>query len=178
MDFPQNLIQKLQDSFISANPGLRLVAVGQEFNKLQLKNIIDMTKQKLIDTLLQLNQEFPDLNNALKMNKEDTEKVQNIITNNIYGSNNPINLATGRNIEQKDFTFNSSVNYSELEKFGVEKEQIEELKLIIEKNKNDSQSLKAKAITWLGTVLSSVATKGLTEHIPAITEFIHQHIIL
>jgi hypothetical protein len=71
----------------------------REVGKVQYQNVLNQTKQKLLDTLMELDNEFPDLLNEYKMTKENNETVQNIVTNHIYGNNNPVNVATGVNVE-------------------------------------------------------------------------------
>lgn len=146
-----------------------------EIGKAQLINIIELTKQKLLDTLLELDNEFPNLENEFAMTKENQEKVQNIITNHIYGDNNPTNIAAGLHVEQ---TINNSVlkpeDETKLKSYGVSETEIEELKKIIENNHKDKPTFVGKAMKWLGGVTASVAAKGLYEHIPAITDFIHK----
>src|SRR3972149_5918284 len=142
--------------------GKRLIKAGKEINKLVLKNIIDQTKQKLIDTLLELEKEFPDFESKFKNNKDNNEKVQNIITNNIYGGNTPLNIAAGNHVVQKDIhnTINA-LDYTILEKLGVEQEKIVELKKIVETNSDNRDNLRQKAMKWLGSVTASVAGRGL-----------------
>ena len=176
LEFPADLIQMLYEPLRLHQQGLKIQNAGQEIHKIQLKNIIELTKQKFIDTLLQLNKEFSELNDDFKMDKEKTDKIQNIVTNNIYGNNNPVNLAAGQNVKQTDFTFNSAVNYNELEKLGVEQPFIDELRLIVNQNQHDKPTLQSRVMHWLGGVSSSLASKGLIEHMPAIIEFVQQHI--
>lgn len=146
-----------------------------EVGKAQLINIIELTKQKLLDTLLELDNEFPNLENEFSMTKENEEKVKNIITNHIYGDNNPTNIAAGLNVEQ---TINTSTikqdDEEKLKSYGVTQEEINELKALIEQTSNDKPKLVGKAMKWLGGVTASVAGRGLYEHIPAITDFIHR----
>lgn len=175
--FPQAVTKSFAPEFKKRNPFYILFSVGQEFDKFKIKNIIDLTKQKLLDTLLELDKTLPDFDVDIKLDNKKAETIQNIVTNNIYGSNNPVNVATGKNVEQKDFTFTLSTNYSQLEKLGVEQTQIEELKQLVSEYKRDQPTFTAKAMKWLGTVTASVATKGLVEHIPAITDFVHRLII-
>jgi hypothetical protein len=99
------------------------------------------------------------------------------VTNNIYGNNNPLNVATGHNVEQKDFYFDSKINFSELQKFGVEPNEIKELEDIISKYKTNPETFKSKIFKWLGGVSSAVAGRGLYDHIPAITDFVHTHLL-
>ena len=146
-----------------------------EVGKAQYINIIELTKQKLLDTLLELDNEFPNLENDFTMTKENEEKVKNIITNHIYGDNNPTNIAAGINVEQTIST--SSIQNEDEEKlitYGVTQEQIADLKTLISSSGNDKPKLVNKTMKWLGGVASSVAAKGLYEHIPAITDFIHK----
>ncbi len=142
--------------------------------KAQVQNIIQLTKQKLLDTLLELDSEFPNLENQFEMSKENIEKAQNIITNNIYGNNNPVNVAAGQNVEQKDIhnTIND-YDFTELERLGVEPDDIQELKAIVQ-SKSDKPTLRGKIMKWLGSVSASVAAKGLYDNLPAITDFVHR----
>lgn len=151
----------------------QLSGAFKEVGKVQLDSILEMTNQKLLDILLKLNSEFPTLEDNFAMTEENQAKAQNIITNNIYGDNNPLNIAAGHSVEQKDITnVFSGLDYSKLEKFGIEKEQVEELKVIVESNKNDKPALKAKAMKWLGGVTSSVAGRGLYDSLPDIVDFV------
>jgi hypothetical protein len=147
----------------------------KEFNRAQFINVVELTKQKLLDTLLELDSEFPDLINDFTMSTENKEKIQNIITNNIYGSNNPLNIATGQNVEQKNIqNIFSEKEEQQLETLGVEKKDINNLKQIITTTKEDKKSFQEKAMKWLGSVSASIAGRGLYENIPAITEFIQK----
>lgn len=147
----------------------------RKMGKGQLQNIIELTKQKLLDTLLELDNLFPDLKNEFKQSKENIEKVHNIITNNIYGNNNPLNIAAGVNVEQKEINNTiQSYDYSELKKLGVNEKDIDELKEIIATFNKDKSTLKQKTLKWLGSVSASIAAKGFYDNIPAITDFIQK----
>ena len=147
----------------------------RKVGKGQFQNVIELTKQKLLDTLLELDNQFPNLTNEFDKTKANMEKVENIITTNIYGNNNPVNIAAGHDVEQKDI--NSIINdndYLELEKLGVEKKEIEDLKQIVKVDSKDKSDLKQKPLKWLGSVSASVTAKGLYDNIPAISEFIYR----
>jgi hypothetical protein len=73
----------------------------RKIGKGQFQNVIELTKQKLLDTLLELDTQFPNLTNEFDNTKANMEKVQNIITNHIYGNNIPVNIAAGLTVEQK-----------------------------------------------------------------------------
>ncbi len=163
--------------FISKGDLYQKWVVGgyRKVGKGQFQNIVERTKQKLLDTLLELDNQFPNLTNEFDNTKDNMEKVQNIITNNIYGTNNPLNIAAGHNVEQKDITnIINDIDYSELEKLGVEKNKIDELKQIVQTNGKDKSSLKEKTLKWVGSVSASIASKGLYDNIPIISEFIHR----
>lgn len=165
-------IQKFYPEISRRNGVIR--QAKRTISKIQFQNIIEQTKQRLLDILMELDNEFPDLENEYSMNKENTEKVQNIITNNIYGGNNPMNIAAGQNVEQSGNTITISSNdYEKLESLGVEKTQIEELKTIVSENATDKNTIRSKAMGWLGSVSASVAGRGLYENIPAITDFVN-----
>lgn len=177
IDFPISGVKDLEKILEIQVNGARIIGAGQEFNKIQLRNIIDLTKQKLLDTLLELDKEIPNLTDNLTMSKDKNDKIQNIVTNNIYGNNNPLNIATGVTVSQQDVNFKiDDVNLSDLEKYGVNKEEIEVLRAILNNNKNDKVTLQSKTMKWLGSVTASVAGRGLYEHIPAITDFVSQYL--
>ena len=160
-NLPQGLVQKFRE--ITNEP--QLVEIHRVMQFSQLNHILNLTKQKLIDTLLKLDKEFPNLINDYAMTKENLEKVQNIITNNIYGSGN--NVASGNNVEQ-NITKKNLIDYEKLQEFGVEEQHIEELKTI-EKEPN-KKILKERALSWFSKVSAAVAARGLYENIPAIME--------
>ena len=100
-DSPEALItlspQQLQviEKFSSDKHG-NVIKGGQiEIATASLEKMIQITKQKLLDTLLDLDNQFPNFENDFAMNSQDKEKVQNIVTNHIYGNNNPVNVAAG-----------------------------------------------------------------------------------
>lgn len=147
----------------------------REIGKVHYQSVIELTKQKLIDTLMQLNNEFPNLENKYEMTEENKDKVQNIITNNIYGNSNPLNIATGNNnVQTVNITSLKSEDVEKLKSYGVTEEEVEELKTIIETKTDDKPKFVEKTMKWLGSVTASVAGRGLYENIPEITDFIHK----
>lgn len=141
--------------------------------KSQFQNIIELTKQKLIDTLQELDNQFPELENNYMPSENNKDKVNNIITNNIYGNNNPMNVAVGQNISQSDIVFNlTTAQKDKLNSFGVEDEHIQELESINKDNPKGTPDRKNKVFSWLGKVTASLASRGIYEYVPELTEFI------
>lgn len=177
INLPPQQVEVLADLFkdqISSYGGV-IRSGSREIGKVQYQNVLEQTKQKLLDTLMELENEFPDLINDYAMTNENKEKIQNIITNNIYGNNNPLNIAAGQHVEQKDIhNIFTTEDISKLEGLGVEKNDIESLKEIVSTSGKDKATLKDKSMKWLGGVLASVAGRGLYDNIPAITDFIHR----
>lgn len=141
--------------------------------KSQLTNIVELTKHKLIDTLQDLEEQFPDLDNKYIMTEANKDKVQNIITNNIYGNNNPLNVAAGANINQGDN--NLTINEAHIEKLkelGVDEEAFEDLRKIDKENPKGTTTRKDKVMSWLGRVTASMTAKGIYENIPELVTFI------
>ena len=84
IEFLPEQVKMLEDMMkLQAKHQRRLLKAGRVIPTLQIKNIIELTKQKLLDTLLELDKEFPNLEIYFTMNKDNNEKVQNIITNNL-----------------------------------------------------------------------------------------------
>lgn len=160
----ENLPQGLVKMFREMTNEPQLIEVHRIMQFSQLSHILNLTKHKLIDTLLKLDKDFPNLINDYVMTKENSEAVQSIITNNIYGSGN--NVASGNNIEQN--IYQNHVDYEKLREYGVDEQHIEELKIIEqEPNKN---ALKEKVLGWFSKVSAAIAARGLYDNIPAIME--------
>jgi hypothetical protein len=177
VDFNPNQISILTEWLQQSLDGDQIVRAGREVKKIEMINIVQQTKQKLLDILLELHSQFPNLDNEFAMTIENKEKVSNIITTNIYGDNNPLHIASGESVTQSGNINNiNNIDYSQLEKLGVDNADIIELKEIVSKTPKESGQLKQRVLKWLGTVSASVASKGLTDNLPAITEFIGQFI--
>ena len=162
-----------QDQLNEYNAVVRIAQ--REVGKVQYQNVLEQTKQKLLDTLMQLNEEFPELLNNYNMTKKNNDKVQHIVTTNIYGSNNPTNIGVGKDIQQ-NITIEqlSNADKEVLNGYGLNKDEIEQLDQIIKETKNDKPSLLSKSMKWLGSVSASVAARGLYENIPAISDFVQK----
>lgn len=143
--------------------------------KSDYQRIIELTKQKLLDTLMELDDEFPNLTNEYKMTQENNDKVNNIVNNHIYGANSPVTNAVGVNVEVGSVNNNINVSqHNELEKLGVERGEIEELERIIKDNQGNEPERKSGIVKWLSSVLASAASKGIVDNIPKITEYVTQ----
>ena len=167
-----NLISELYQDQINAHGGA-IRSGTRMVGKTQFSNIIELTKQKLIDILQDLEEQFPEINNKYVMNKDDNEKAQNIITNNIYGNNNPLNVAAGEIITQGDI--NVTINteqVAKLKELGIEEDAIEELQVIDKENPKGSTERKGKIMSWLGKVTASLTAKGVYENMPELIEFV------
>lgn len=165
-----NLYQEQLDQY----DGIVRIA-NREVGKVQYQNVLEQTKQKLMDTLMQLDNEFPDLIDNYNMTKENNDKVQHIVTNNIYGNNNPTNIGVGNDIQQSISTQQLSQPDRELLKdYGVEENEIEKLNEIIKNTAKDKPGFVSKAMKWLGSVSASVAARGLYDNLPMLNDFIHK----
>lgn len=150
-----------------------VISGGRWIGKSQLQNIVENTKQKLLDVLQELEDEFPNLDKNYTMNEANNEKAQNIITNNIYGNNNPLNVAAGEKINQGDINFKiTNEHIEQLKSFGVNDEEIEELTIIDQSTPKGNPERKSKMMSWLGKVSSSIAARGIYDGAPKLIEYV------
>lgn len=169
----QNLAQTLASM---TQDGDSITAIKRRVQLSELAYIVEQTRQKLLDTLLELNDAFPDLENSFS-NKvsENNQKVQTIIKQNIYGNNTNSNISVGDNISQ---VLNSQNNiqelWEELEKLGIEKEDIEDLKRTIETE--PKETINKKILNWIGRIATKAVEKGVELQIPHLIEIINQYI--
>jgi len=149
----------------------------REIARAQMLEIIVLTKQKLLDILMQLDEQFPNLENEFKETPENAALANNIVTTNIYGNDNPVNIAAGHSVSQSNVIHVIKDNDANaLLKLGVSKELLEEVKAIQTQsaNEGDMSAYGKKIMKWFGNVATSVTAKGLADKIPAIWEHI-QH---
>lgn len=179
INLPAQMIEMLSELYVDQVSKYRGVirSGSREIGKVQYQNVLEQTKQKLLDTLLQLDGEFPNLSDTYTMNEENNKKVENIITNNIYGNNNPLNIAAGENVQQTNTTNINQQDIAKLGGLGVNEQEISELQQIIADSKSDKKTFGNKVMSWLGKVSVSIAGRGLYDNIPQLTEFVQNLII-
>ena len=78
--------------------GQFITAVKRRVYLSEIDYILEQTKQKLLDTLLELDNAFPDLENTFSNNKDDEQKAQTIIHHNINGNHTNSTIGVGINL--------------------------------------------------------------------------------
>lgn len=166
---PQKIV-----SLLSTLTHTQLIDAGKEVQKSQLKYIINQTKQRLLDTLMNLDEIFPNFENSYVDSKENQEKVQHIINNHIYGTNINTNIGIGEKVDQSIHSENISEKLQELKELGVDDKSLSDLEEIV-KNK-DSKSTLSKITSWIGNMTTKAFEKGIEYQIPIILEKVNDMI--
>lgn len=165
-ELPLQLVNLLKEM---ADDGHLISNVRRRIQISELKHIVELSKQKLLDTLLELNDAFPNLEADFSSNKND-ERTQTIIHQNIYGNNPNLNLAVGNNISQSnDYKQKIDTVINELESAGIDTEELSELKQILS-SKTDKVSMGKKVLDWIGRVTTKALEKGIELQIPTIID--------
>ncbi|WP_312323794.1 hypothetical protein [Soonwooa sp.] len=173
IDFPPDLTKRLSQM---TPEGDQITSIKRRIQLSEVEYIVEQTKQKLLDTLLELNDAFPDFEISFSnKEKSNNEKVQTIINHNIYGNHSNSNIAVGETVTQH---LNSQNNIQqlrkELENLGIEKEDIDDLENSI---KNESkENLSKKVLIWVGKMATKAVEKGIELQVPLLIETIHQYI--
>ncbi|QIH33880.1 hypothetical protein [Sphingobacterium sp. DR205] len=170
---PQGLVTTLSQMSGAEN---EITAVKRRIQFSELRHILELTKQKLLDTLLELNDAFPDFENSFsKEGKDSEQRVQTIINQNIYGNNTNSNIGIGENIEQN---FNSTNTFEKLSKelknIGVEETDIGDLKKLIENE--PKENLSKKILGWVGKIATKAIEKGVELQVPLLIEVVNRYI--
>jgi hypothetical protein len=160
---PHNLVRSFSEMTHT-----RLIDAGKEVQKSQLRYIVNQTKQRLIDTLIQLDETFPDFENTFITSPENKEIVQNIINNHIYGDNVNANIGIGENFKQSIQIENLHEKLAELRQLGVDESSLTELEEIV-KDK-DSKTTLTKITSWIGKMTTKAIEKGIEYQVPLIIE--------
>lgn len=174
INLPGEMVRMLAELYSSIRKqGVVIRKAHRVVGKSQMQNIVQITKQKLLDTLQGLENQFPQIDKNYVINEANLEKAQNIITNNIYGNNNPFNLAAGEHIIQGDINLTINEEHkAKLKELGVEEESLKELEIIDAENPKGTPKRKEKIMSWLGKVTASLASRGIYDSIPQLIEFI------
>lgn len=156
--------------YAGVNPGWQMNGGGYRVTVSDFKNVIQQTKSRLLDTLLELNDAFPNLENEFQNNTENSKVVSQIITNNIYGNNASTSVGIGNNntiTSQVNQTDNRVENiFQQLAESGVDQESLTDLR---ERVKEKEQPKRYKKIMdWMGAVTGKMIEKGLEARLPQI----------
>ncbi len=169
---PQQLVQLLRSM---TSDGDSITAVKRRIQFSEIRHILSITKQKLLDILLQLNDAFPHLENDFVTDINSIDKAQTIINHNIYGNYSNSNIGIGQNVSQSINNENKIEELvKELSSMGVEDEDIAEIRTIIQ-NKN-KESIPKQVMNWLGKLSTKVIEKGIELNIPLILERLQEFI--
>ncbi len=167
-EMPQNIVSMFRQSTRED----QLVGVTRRIQFSQLNHIIEITKNKLIDTLLELDSAFPNMENDFKLTDESKEIAKTIINNNIYGEHANSNIGLGDHINQTisnivDKKIEKTVN--ELKQLGIPDEDLKELKTIFETDSGKA-SVGKKLMNWVSRVSTKAIEKGIELQIPRLLE--------
>lgn len=171
-DLPMQLVNMLRE--MSDNKFI--VSVKRRIQLSQASHILNLTKQKLIDTLLELDSAFPNLQDDYQNTTENNEKANTIINNHIYGDNSSSNIGVGENITQKvENVYHQKIEniLSDLKDLGVPEEDLVEVKEIVTKE-TDKVSLGKKLVGWIGKMTNKAVEKGIELQVPMIMEKIQE----
>lgn len=171
-DLPIKVVQLVREMYNNKF----IVAIKRRIQISQAAHIVNLTKQKLIDTLLELHSAFPNMQDNYQNTTENKEKAATIINNHIYGDNANSNIGIGENLTQ-NITSNYSKKVdqvlSDLQKIGIPKEDVEEVKEIVEKE-TDKINLGKMLMNWTGKMTRKAIEKGIEIQVPFLMEKIQE----
>lgn len=164
--FSESDVQKLRES---SPQGLLIRNAKRRIQVSEIKHVIDTTKQRLLDTLLEFNEVFPNLENEYKDNIQNEAKAQTIINQTIYGDNANSNIAIGENITQSTENNAKLDNLiQELKKLGIDESDTNEVREIIINEKKENWG--KKLMTWVGKMTTKAVEKGIELQVPVLIE--------
>lgn len=149
-----------------------IVGVKRKLQTSKLQNIINQTKQRLLDTLLELNSAFPELKDHYQNTPENKEKADTIINNYILAENSSSNIGVGSYVSQEiKNVYNHSLEavLEDLRKLGVPDDEVKEVELIV-KHEKDKKKLSQKLFTWTSKLATKVIEKGIELQLPEVID--------
>lgn len=173
VDFSIEIVKNVRDIFQNND----ISAVRRRIQFGNLNNILNVAKQKLLDTLLELNKVFPNLEDEY-MNDDKKDTASQIITN-IYGNNASSNVGVGQNFTQgisNSYTEKVEQVLNDLRQLGVPNEDINELEDIIN-SEPDKSKLGSKFLAWSSALMTKAFEKGIDVKVPEVLNAIQSLII-
>ncbi|WP_352338599.1 hypothetical protein [Psychrobacter sp. 16-MNA-CIBAN-0192] len=174
IDFPIEVVRDICKLVRQNN----ISAVSRKIQFGKLYNILNMTKQKLLDTLLELNKAFPNLEDEY-MNNDDNKEIANQIVTNIYGNNASSNVGVGQNFTQgisNSYTEKVEQVLNDLRQLGVPNEDINELEDIIN-SEPDKNKLGTKFLAWSSALMTKAVEKGIDVKVPEVLDAIQNLLV-
>ena len=172
--FQHKFVQRLNESVTADYPDQTLVSAGRHIAVSQLRGLLFQVKQRLLDTLIELNEAFPDLEDKFNPTEENKSKTNNIVNFNIYGGANTTNLGVGETVTQKDIKQTIKSDFKELEErlktLNVENDDIKEVIEILKSQEKEKTG--SKIMGWLKTLATKAIGKGIELKLPEILETI------
>jgi len=139
-----------------------LVGAQSEISKATVEAIIDTTRNKLLDFILELSEVDPNVMSSEEAISDlPKEQVKNIFNYTIYGSNNivaggqEVNQSVHQNIQKNDLKSLTSF----LKGIGITNSDIEALKVAIDEDGGVQNDFGQKVISWIGNMMIK-ASKG------------------
>lgn len=174
--FNPKFIGMMNEVYNQANPGVQITSVGRHIAISNLRNIVVQVKQRLLDTLLELKEEFPDFEKGFEASETNQTKAQNIVNLNIYGGTANTNLGVGESVVQKDITFTNKVEQtlSKLKELGVPDEDLKDAEEIVKST--PKADISKKLMTWVGKLSGKMIEKGLEMKLPEIIQTIQDFV--
>jgi AbiTii len=133
-----------------------LADAWQLFNISEVESVLDTVRNRLLDFILSLEEDFPEyMKDENKIKRIPEEKVTTSFNMHIYGGQNII--AGGTKINQSIGTINSQNNFSELKEFlkslNIPNEEIDKLeKAIKDDGEVTGKNFGTKVSDWIGNI--------------------------
>ncbi len=179
ISFAAGLVQTLSNLYRNQNSTYHLVSVTGIITPSQLRNVLEQTKQRLLDMLLDLSAKFPEFDEKFNATQENQDKARNIIHYNIYGGTNNSNLAVGETANQSNKKQVAKTVIKEFEdalkQTGIPESEVLTIKEIITSGENKETRL-GKAMTWIGQLSKKMIEKGIEIQLPKLITVIHDWI--
>jgi hypothetical protein len=142
--------------YIQMSGGQVLIDAEQMLSKSMFTGIIENSKNKLLDFLIELKEAGVDSSKPLT--ESTSAKVRNIFNVNVYGSHNVV--ASGENVNQSDIVVKAG-DFESLSCFlkniGIGKSEIEELKHAVDADGSRKRAKFGEKVNlWLGQMLGKI----------------------
>lgn len=137
-------------------------------------SILSRTQDTLIELLITINKESPELNQKLEFMNDNKNHEAKAFHTNINGNVIGSNLGIGETVTQKENVANYNQDIQDvidkIMQLGFEKDDTKDLEEILVEKKKTGNPVSKQILAWVGKMSAKAVEKGIEHKIPQLTE--------
>jgi hypothetical protein len=169
-DWPSDVVTLLNTELDAKNHPGGYIDACNKIGRVSVQAILDNTRNRLLTFLMELREQYPNLDISRSTSDSNTSQTAQILVNNyIYGDKNMV--ASGREFTQSVTKSIKDLDslLSRLQELGVEQKDLETLEqAVVADQQSGHRGIGNSVKTWLGDFTAGVASSHVATNLPQI----------